>query len=322
LFQGILERVDVVTTSIKEDIAQKLELASGVKERLFGQLAEKYTEFRERLGLESSEEKLRTEAEIAHYERLAGIETDMERVLEASCLIDRPFLEVALITDTEAPERLFGDKEWLGYLKARVFLDSMGPGELTPEILMRVHEKLAEDVNPQIAGAYREVDVVGGDYKNLGAPTKYTIDQVEAIKSIPGLSFRQYGDDPVEGYIVYPPHQSIGGLLTEICEEYNRALKDDHDPYLVATRFQRGLVSTHPFNDYNGRLSRLLMNWSLRGEGLPPAFLENPDLDLTTSQESWLLQVQKGSADYARVEREPKRKLRESALTCRPMFLV
>ena len=36
---------------------------------------------------------------------------------------------------------------------------------------------------------------------------------------------------------------------------------------------------------------------------MPPAFLENPDLDLTTSQESWLLQVQKGSADYARVER-------------------
>ena len=160
LFQGILERVDGITTSIKVDIAQKLEVASGVKERLFVQMAEKYAEFREKLGIESSEEKLRTEAEIARYERLAGIETDMERVLEASCFVDRQFLEVALITDTEAPERLFGDKEWLGYLKARVLLESISPGELTPEILIRVHEELAQDTNPQIAGVYRKIDVV------------------------------------------------------------------------------------------------------------------------------------------------------------------
>lgn len=143
----------------------------------------------------------------------------------------------------------------------------------------------------------------GGDYKNLGSPTKYTAEQVDAINSVPGLSFKQYGDDPVEGYIVYPSHQSVESSLETLCEEYNRAYRDEHDPYLLATKLQRGLVSIHPFNDYNGRLSRLLMNWSLRGEGLPPAFLENPDLDLTTSEENWLSQLQKGSADYARIER-------------------
>lgn len=162
LFQGVLERVDVITTSIRHEIAQKFEVARGIKESLLDQMSEKYLELREKLGFELSEEKLKMEAEIARFERLVGIETDMERVLEASCLIDRPFLEVALITDSEAPERLFGDKEWLGYLKARVFLESISPGELTPEILRRVHMELAEDANLQIAGAYRKIDVVGG----------------------------------------------------------------------------------------------------------------------------------------------------------------
>ena len=49
------------------------------------------------------------------------------------------------------------------------------------------------------------------------------------------------------------------GAIAKICDEYNQQLQEkNHDPLLGALLFVFDFVSIHPFNDGNGRMSRLL----------------------------------------------------------------
>jgi len=46
-------------------------------------------------------------------------------------------------------------------------------------------------------------------------------------------------------------------------------------PIELAARTYQRLVSVHPFPDGNGRTSRLVMDYVLRSNGLPPAALDD-----------------------------------------------
>lgn len=62
---------------------------------------------------------------------------------------------------------------------------------------------------------------------------------------------------------------------------------------------QRDLVAIHPVLNGNGRTTRLLMNYLLTNEGLPPVDLVNPFLDVQSSKEQWREYVHKGVVNSA-----------------------
>lgn len=62
----------------------------------------------------------------------------------------------------------------------------------------------------------------------------------------------------------------------------------------LVAQFQRDLVSIHPFWDGNGRTTRVLMNYLLTKENLPPARIIDPDADLNESLAEWQSTVKKG----------------------------
>jgi len=64
--------------------------------------------------------------------------------------------------------------------------------------------------------------------------------------------------------------------MTELVEWYRQASKEQH-PAVVAARLHYDFVRIHPFDDGNGRVSRLLMNYHLLRNGLPPVVIKSSD---------------------------------------------
>jgi hypothetical protein len=55
--------------------------------------------------------------------------------------------------------------------------------------------------------------------------------------------------------------------------------KRDLHPVLFATEFHYRFIRIHPFDDGNGRIARLLMNFILMQKGYPPAIIKTKDKD-------------------------------------------
>lgn len=76
------------------------------------------------------------------------------------------------------------------------------------------------------------------------------------------------------GQHVYPSHECVPENMSKIVHEYNRRMSQPHDMYQLASWLHFKVVSLHPFEDGNGRISRLLWCYSLMRDGLPfPAIL-------------------------------------------------
>lgn len=272
---------------------------------------------------------LPVEEHIAKLEQELGIETDGQRLLEATLLIDGKFIRTAAITGVEHPERMFGDNEWADWLAARQYAQDYGDQDITPEFLVAIHKKLTQRTNAEIGGRIRSVAVVGGDYKTLGDPVVYSQEEYQALQDNPLLSFIPRGKEPTSGLIGYPaivrswdkksnldlsqftPEQQIKiaastttqelitTLLGDTCEWYNQARQNPNtDPYALAAELQRRLVSIHPFEDMNGRTSRLVMQQVLENQGVSPSALYDPSMDILTSQEAWTEYVKEWSEGY------------------------
>lgn len=331
-FSGARSKLEERAIAIKNSVLGIAQKHSEVAEELRdielhkGQLAQKGQEAAAALGTDSrneiardsgnSKEKI-SEDEIKRLEKEKGIETDEDRVIEASLLIDKKFLDVQVIAGKETSlERIFGGKAWADWLNARIAAKNYGNNELNLDFIIDLHSRLAKHTNPQIAGEIRQLQVTCGDYKNLGRPVVYTDNQIDAIKANPDLSFRQMGTNPNEGIITFPNRtqsdQQVGGLttesvvralLTDVCTWYNgEKQKPDYDPYILAANLQRKIVSIHPFNDINGRLSRLLMNWSLENDGSLSSILDDPNDDILVSPKEWAEKVKEGSERHVAIE--------------------
>ena len=105
--------------------------------------------------------------------------------------------------------------------------------ELTMDLILEWHKILFQQTHPEIAGKIRDNDVfiVGSEYTP-------------------------------------PNHEFVDGLLKNLFKWYNNE-KESLDPVLLSCLFHFRFVSIHPFNDGNGRMSRLAMNFILYRKKMP-----------------------------------------------------
>ena len=76
------------------------------------------------------------------------------------------------------------------------------------------------------------------------------------------------------GQHTYPSHKCIPENMEKIVKEHNHKVSQGHDMFELASWLYFNVVSLHPFEDGNGRISRLLWCYSLMRDGLPfPASL-------------------------------------------------
>lgn len=126
---------------------------------------------------------------------------------------------------------------------------------------------------------------------------KDIIDQNQFVRHSPAGSI--FPDNEAISYEVSSPAEARSAMAS-LCDRYNEArLQPGTDPYRLAAELQQEYVSIHPWQDYNGGTSRLLMNWSLENSGLPPSVLPDFTRDILSTPAEWTDTVRSGSEIYA-----------------------
>ena len=123
-----------------------------------------------------------------------------------------------------------------------------------------------------------------------GNPTKRTI-LVGEYKKVPNHVKTQTG----EIFYFASPEETpskMGDLMKWYSENKD---KQDIHPVEFATEFHYRFIRIHPFDDGNGRISRLLMNFILMQKGYPPAIIKTED---KTAYYNALQQADAGIFDF------------------------
>lgn len=117
-----------------------------------------------------------------------------------------------------------------------------GQEELSKAMILRLHQMLIGNIEDPIAGRFRQKN----EFVRVGIHVAPAPEHVEAmIESI---------------------------LLTYVT---------DHDAYFIdkVSRFHLDFETIHPFNDGNGRIGRVIMNYQLQRLGFPGIIIRNKEKD-------------------------------------------
>jgi len=106
-------------------------------------------------------------------------------------------------------------------------------GEVTEDLILKIHSIILKNIDDNNAGKYRKVPVF-----IAGAHVKF-------------------------------PHYSRVPQLARKLVKWHRSARKSMHPLECAAIFSAKFVSIHPFVDGNGRCSRLLMNYILKKSGYP-----------------------------------------------------
>jgi fido (protein-threonine AMPylation protein) len=172
-------------------------------------------------------------------------ETKMKRLLSETYDSDSSRIESD--SDSTGGDMSAGGRQLSQHLSAFKLLcqkrgDKMALPDLTEILIQQVHSIMmrglkTERGEPVNAGCYRKISVHAGQH-------------------------------------LYPSHECIPANMEKIVKEYNRKSSEPHDMYQLSSWLHYNVVSLHPFEDGNGRISRLLWCYSLMRDGLPfPAVL-------------------------------------------------
>ncbi|MEU7768920.1 Fic family protein [Nocardia sp. NPDC049190] len=260
-------------------------------------------------GFADEPEDLGVQEMIARRSAMLGIRTSAERAQEASLLIEDNFLHVALVARQPRPELLFGEREWASYLNARVAARRHGDQELTVPFIVDLHRRLSQFTMPEAGGVFTRPE--GKRWGVMEYPLSDR--EIAVVEANPRLTWLPPPTGPLDYGIIkyqsFPTREAVGDELQSLCDWYNTARRQPgHDPYQLAAELQREFVAIHPWDQgYNGRTSRLLMNWSLERDGMPPSAVADFDRDLTMPLAEWADNVRAGSDAYSeradRIER-------------------
>lgn len=112
--------------------------------------------------------------------------------------------------------------------------------EINKEMILLLHQLLIGGINDNIAGRFRK----SGEYVRVGA------------------------------YIALAP-EHVERMIESILIEYS----SDHTAYFAdkISKFHLDFESIHPFNDGNGRIGRVLINYQLFRLGFPPVIIRDKE---------------------------------------------
>lgn len=113
---------------------------------------------------------------------------------------------------------------------------------ISPELILSIHKKCFGWIFPKWAGKFRKIEVEISDYQ---PPNFYKVPML----------IKQFCDDLNERLKHIPPKTEVDKYLKEIIS--------------LTAWAQHRFVWIHPFNDYNGRVARLLTNLIFLKLGLP-----------------------------------------------------
>lgn len=189
---------------------------------------------RQQLYLEQKPEELNTLLKLAERQSTEA-SNDIEGIRTTNARL------IKLMSDKTTPKNR-DEKEILGYRNALSLIhESFEYIPIRPNYILQLHKEM-----------YQFMDVnFGGKYKD--APNEIDIVHSDGAKEV---VFKPL--DPFE-----TPY-AIGDL----CEQYNKAVKEyGINPLLVIPIFIHDFLCIHPFNDGNGRMSRLLTTLLLYKSG-------------------------------------------------------
>lgn len=105
-----------------------------------------------------------------------------------------------------------------------------------------------------------------------GQPTKRWI-QVGQYKSVPNHVLTKTGE-----IFRFASVEETPSLMNDLIDWYrSESQKSDINPILLAAEFHYRFIRIHPFDDGNGRMARILMNFILIHFGYPPLIIKTED---------------------------------------------
>jgi Fic family protein len=110
--------------------------------------------------------------------------------------------------------------------------------EINQELILLLHQMLMGGINDRIAGR-----------------------------------FRKYGEYVQVGSHIAPPPEQVENLVFDLLNDYS----SDMSPYFLEkiAKFHLEFETIHPFNDGNGRMGRVLLNYQLNRFGFPLVIIRN-----------------------------------------------
>lgn len=170
--------------------------------------------------------------------------------------------------------------EMQGHNEAIMWLEEIIQQErpLTENFIRELHKLILKEPY--------EVDAQTAD----GKPTKKSI-KIGQYKTTPNHVKTKTGE-----MFYFASPEETPAKMADLMDWYKEeSVKEDVNPILLAIEFHYRFIRIHPFDDGNGRLARLLMNFVLMQFGYPPAVVKTHDKE---NYYTALQQADAGNLDF------------------------
>lgn len=239
-----------------------------------------------------------------------------ETEMQGRRFVDRKHYEPAADAHTSGaspkpPEHRYGEVHYKNWQEAAAMLDEHAKTgkPLTQAEVEAAHEAAGRDLT-DTAGQPRDANspqIQGGG--TVGIERAWSVlspEQQAVLRQNPHIKLTMENlanghltpQQQAAGFntavIEYPEGAAVQGKLDEFFGWYNSAETQAMNPLQRSAAAQQKFISIHPFMDGNGRISRLVMDHALQSKSLPPALLDNPNLDYMVSEAAWTAEVRRG----------------------------